>query len=244
MMIIHRILITYLLYSVMTLQHLYAEDIHTPVTMDSRIKTFIYSENTIFRVVLNYNYQSYIEFNEDEIVKTIAIGDASAWKLTTDNNRLFIKPLERDIKTNLIVNTDKHSYIFDLVAVRVPHDAVDPELSYIIRFYYPDLKKQESKHSSKTTLFQPDLIDKSKVNYSYITTGAREILPIEIFDDSKLTYFKFANKDLIPQIFTVDKSGNEHIVKMLGFNDYIIIKGVHKKLSLRYKNESVIVTSE
>lgn len=108
----------------------------SPITTDSRIKTFIFNENEIFRVVIHTGFQTSVEFAKGEEVQTISIGEAYAWKLTPIGRRLFIKPLENNIHTNMTVITNKRTYQMEIRS-KSPEDEVDEELSYVVRFYYP-----------------------------------------------------------------------------------------------------------
>ncbi len=113
----------------------------TPLTTDSRIKTYVYSEDEVFMLLLHYGYQSSVEFGPGEEIQTISTGDSYAWNIAAVGRRLFIKPLEENMRTNLTVITNKRTYQFDLVA-KLPDDSIDQNLVYVVRFYYP--KKEES----------------------------------------------------------------------------------------------------
>ncbi len=107
-----------------------------PVVTDSRIKTFVYSEYEVFRLVVYYGYQSHIKLAKNENVQTISLGDSSAWQITPVENRIFIKPLQEQAHTNMTIITNKRTYQFDLQS-KVPADDVDDELVYMVRFFYP-----------------------------------------------------------------------------------------------------------
>ena len=106
------------------------------ITTDRRIKTYIYSENEVFKLVLHYGYQTSIEFADDEQVQTISMGDNFAWKVTPSGKRLFVKPLQENVHTNMTIITNKRTYQFDLfakAAVALDND----DLVYVLRFFYP-----------------------------------------------------------------------------------------------------------
>lgn len=111
-----------------------------PLTTDSRIRTYIYSPNNVYLLVLHYGFQSHIEFAKDEEVQTLSLGDSYAWKITPIENRLFIKPMEKNIRTNMTVITNKRTYQFDLISQVLEDENDDMDLVYVIRFIYP--KKQ------------------------------------------------------------------------------------------------------
>jgi type IV secretion system protein VirB9 len=109
------------------------------ITSDSRIKTYIYNPNEVYLIVVHSGFQSHIEFAKGEEIQTISMGDSYAWKITPLGNRLFIKPLERNIRTNMTILTDKRTYQFDIVA-RELEGQDDKDLVYVVRFYYPSKK--------------------------------------------------------------------------------------------------------
>lgn len=129
------IFILILIFSGITLA--FEEDL--PITKDSRIKTYIYNPNEVFLLVLHYGYQSHIEFAKGEEVETISLGDSYAWKITPLGNRLFIKPLESNIKTNMTIITNRRAYQFDLVSKDL-EPGNEKELVYQIKFFFPKKK--------------------------------------------------------------------------------------------------------
>ncbi|MCA7010661.1 P-type conjugative transfer protein VirB9 [Wolbachia endosymbiont of Tribolium confusum] len=233
-----------------------------PISVDSRIKTFVYSPNEVFTVIFSQGYYSYIEFAEGEKVKNIAVGDASSWKINPYDNKLLVMPFEVSSRTNMIITTTKkRNYIFDLIsrpnydkypdadAKKVDHDySVEKDISYVIRFYYPqeedefdvDLDEVSLPTQMQYITEKPEKIiqeNNTRYNYTYIDEGSNvDIVPIELFDDGYLTYLKFRNSDKIPQVFIEGKS-----CKRLLLDGYVIIKGVHKKLLMRYEGSEVEV---
>lgn len=112
-----------------------------PITTDNRIKTYIYSPNEVYLLVLHFGFQSHIEFAKSEEIHTITVGDSYAWKITPLANRLFIKPMEKNIRTNMTIITNKRTYQFDIVAKEL-EDGEEKDLVYVIRFYYPKKKSR------------------------------------------------------------------------------------------------------
>ena len=133
-MIVVRIFLTILL--IFTCSNKIALGDETSLTTDSRIKTYFYSPNEVYLLVLHYGFQSHIEFGKGETIETITLGDSYAWKITPLGNRLFIKPMERDIRTNMTIITDKRTYQFDIVSKEL-EDGEEKDLVYVIRFQYP-----------------------------------------------------------------------------------------------------------
>ena len=97
MMIIARIIVALAMF--LTTNASFANGSDIPLTTDSRIKTYIYSPNEVYLLVLHYGFQSHIEFAKGENIDTITLGDTYAWKITPLENRIFIKPMEKNIRT-------------------------------------------------------------------------------------------------------------------------------------------------
>ncbi|WP_394355829.1 TrbG/VirB9 family P-type conjugative transfer protein [Candidatus Trichorickettsia mobilis] len=135
-MTIVRLLIIFL--SLLSSSHAMIED-DLPITTDNRIKTYIYNPNEVYLLVLHFGFQSHIEFAKNEEIQTITLGDSYVWKITPLANRLFIKPLEKNIRTNMTIITNKRTYQFDIVAKEL-EDGEEKDLVYAIRFYYPKRK--------------------------------------------------------------------------------------------------------
>ncbi|QXK92310.1 P-type conjugative transfer protein VirB9 [Neoehrlichia mikurensis] len=241
-----------------------------PISIDSRIKTFVYSQNEIFTIVFNYGYHSYIEFSKGETAKVIAMGNSTSWKVKPVDNKLFIMPLEKNGKTNMLIETNKgRSYAFDLICrstnTRTLNASLNTDyselrdLAYIVRFYYPKTEDEFDLHNVKAS---PISYTKSSNNinlisiipnntrYNYIYNKSlsklnKAIVPYELFDDGLLTYFKFTNNNkTIPKIFTVNKYGQEIPCKMLLLHNYIIIKGVHKTLHLKDSKDALQIINK
>jgi type IV secretion system protein VirB9 len=109
-----------------------------PITTDSRIRTLVYNPNEIYELKFYYNYQSFIEFSEDEEIEMISIGEAFAWRLTPAGKRLFIRPLEIAAHTNMTIITNRRTYHFDIRSGEYDGKA-DEELVYVVRFFYPQI---------------------------------------------------------------------------------------------------------
>jgi type IV secretion system protein VirB9 len=110
----------------------------TPITTDSRIRTLVYNPNEVYELKFYYNYQSFIEFAEDEEIETISIGESFAWKLTPSGKRLFIRPLAIAAHTNVTIISNKRSYHFDIRSDEYTGRA-DEDLVYTVRFFYPQI---------------------------------------------------------------------------------------------------------
>ena len=112
----------------------HADDV--PITTDTRIRTNIYNPNEVYLIILHYGFQSNIEFASGEEAETISLGDTYGWQITSLGRRLIIRPLEKNIRTNMTIITNKRTYQFDLVS-KDAAKGYEKELVYVTKFYYP-----------------------------------------------------------------------------------------------------------
>jgi len=220
--------------------------IETPITTDSRIKTFIYNPNEIFRIVVHYNYQTSIEFAKGEEIKTISSGNNYAWQLIPVDNRLFIKPMEDNILTNMTVITNEWVYQFE-VQSKPYSDYVDNELVYVVRFFLPTDNEKTSK---------PQIVEKAKsdggkldikpYNFNYHMDGAVKFFPTKVFDDGIKTYIYY-NKSIRlekPDIKLVKGDGDVLKIRPKIVGDYLVIDNIGQMLELSFDNNVVEITNK
>ncbi len=222
-----------------------------PVATDSRIKTFVYSENDVFNVVTHYGYQSNIEFGQNEEVETLSLGDRVPFQVMPSGRRLFIRALLANARTNMTVITNKHAYQFDLVSVPAP---VTPneELVYVVRFFYPGDKKNSAAQYSDGMKAEPVSVmpasapaDKVAYNYDYTFTGNDEIAPLKVFDDGKSTYFKLRTiGNAAPTVSVIDDSGKENLVPSSNNGEYWVVNAVSSRFGIRQDEYKVTVYNE
>lgn len=118
-------------------QELWAYSTGTPIATDSRIKTFVYNENDVYRLLTHYGYQLNVEFGNKEEIETISVGERTGWQIIPAGNRLFVRAMEDKAHTNMTVVTNRHAYQFDLYSSPPGNQGWD-ELVYVVRFYYPE----------------------------------------------------------------------------------------------------------
>ena len=109
-----------------------------PITTDSRIKTFVYNANEVFSITTHYGYQSNVEFGQKENIETVSVGDRVGWQIIPAGRRLFIRAMEENAHTNMTIITNQRSYQFDLRSSSADAVFGSEELTYVVRFFYPD----------------------------------------------------------------------------------------------------------
>lgn len=224
-----------------------------PVATDSRIKTYVYSENEVFRLVIHYGYQTSLELGPDEVVNTISVGNQYAWQISPVGKRIFIKPLEENVLTNMDIITNKRVYHFEVLSKELSN-AVDEELVYVVRFFYPDgdfdIKKPQLLNeenegmglSSKPALAMPAPI--KPYNFNYTLSGVDEIAPTKVFDDGINTFFQFPRGRAQLPVFYVKRKEAMELVKPKQRGDYVVVNLLSPTFELRKDGKTVTVYNE
>ncbi len=214
-----------------------------PIATDSRIRTVRYSPNEVYQFIGHYGYQSTIEFEVDEKIQTVSVGDSIAWLINPSGNRLFLKPIDQNALTNMTVITDKRTYFFELHAQETD-DIRNKDMVFAYRFIYPQADTSALDYSVNDGV--PDIErEPEKYNFRYSIRGSSVIEPIRIFDDGKFTYFEFRDKNAeIPAFFNVTSGGDEEIINFRKRGNYIIVERVSPRFTLRRGADIVCVYNE
>ena len=216
-----------------------------PIKRDHRVRTVSYQPDDVFRFTGHYGFQSTIEFEADEEIVTISMGDSTGWQINPIGNRLFLKPIDQDATTNMTLLTSKRTYLFELHA-REAFAIDDEAMLFVMRFIYPG---QAS--STLLTTFNDDVpIGKAletpeAFNFAYTLSGPELLSPIRIFDDGEFTYFEFLNLNAdIPAFFLVDSNNEESLINYRVRGNYIVVERVAEKFTLRYGKQIVCAFNE
>jgi type IV secretion system protein VirB9 len=221
------------------------------VTTDSRIRTITYSQHNVVPLNLTMNFQTVIEFAENEEIEILSVGDPFPWELNPIGHKLFIKPNQPGATTNLFIWTNKRFYSFELSSVA--NGAVKrSDMVYIMRFIYPDLDinnqsefdkfKEALEFRSKTKQNGPKNNVLKNFNYSVLTNKG-PLVPIEIYDDGKKTFVRFEN-DINPQFFMLDAKGLAQKIDTKFEHSYFIIDKIYPKLLIRFGSQTNTIFNE
>lgn len=213
-----------------------AEQLPAPGRLDNRVRSVIYQPNNVVQVTATYGISTMIIFDEDEKFQTISLGDTKSWQVvpTDKGNILFVKPVAKDVPTNMNVVTDKRIYYFSLKdqAPKKGHEV------FGLRFIYPG-KALNAKLRSEAEFraANPAIsnIDKANVNIDYSFSGGTGLKPLMVFDDGKHTFFKFSAR--VPAIFTVNSDFSETLTNFRKEGDYIVVDGTATQFTLRDGND-------
>ena len=165
---------------------------------------YVYEPGAIYEVYAHPSYVSTILLEPGETLTDIASGDTARWMVTQADSEtateprtvVLVKPNASGLRTNIVLITDRRTYLIEAVA---QSGAV---YSVQIAWSYP--------RSEAAALAAP--IDSINLNYRVRTTrGSRPAwLPLRVFDDGRRTWIEFSPSvealDL-PPLFVITGEG-------------------------------------
>jgi type IV secretion system protein VirB9 len=205
---------------------------------DARIVEKFYDAGKVVRIEGRTKVQATIQFAEDEHIENVAVGDSEAWQVTPNKraNLLFVKPLAPTAATNMTVVTDRHTYLFDLVAT----PAAKP--LYVLRFTYPEEPKETGPQlaggapstDELAAATDPQAVtDPAALNFAWAGKGDRKLLPARTYDDGTATFLAWPAGNPVPAILIKDAEGTEGPVNFTVRGDVIVVDGVPREIVLR-----------
>ena len=249
-----KILTVGLLLTLMVSSHSYAQKpvyaLDDAVKVGSRV-TYKYLPDSQFHVNTKMGFVTDIELKPGETITYIAGGDTSRWLIdkavVANVQHVYIKPIEKDIKTNVIVNTNLHSYRLEVSS----GDNYDP----LVTFDFDDNKSYGSSGMSLKELRANRLSVSGRKNFDYRIKAKKNadvsLMPAEIFDDGVKTYIRMPddNKYDLPVIYSIDPWDGKTL-SMVNYRrqgDYFVIDRVmehgrlfyHQKFYIDFYNEAI-----
>lgn len=212
-----------------------ADQLPVPLPADTRIKQFVYNENTVYRLDMHTNFISTVQFGKSEVVESIQVGDSASWQIIRlkRGDVISIKPLNSDAVTNMTVYTDRRVYSFELRAHRGKAGHRQNH-NFRTTFKYP---------TGVVSEFGNAITSKRGRNFDYFVAGEAEFQPIEVFDNGKQTFFTFSETGPLPAVFRVGIGGKEYIVNSRTSGRQIIVDGVHKLWTVRIGEAAICVSN-
>ncbi len=220
------------------------EDI--PTTIDSRMKTIIYNPNEVFELTFFYGFQAFIEFSENEEIEIISLGESYPWRITPVGKYLFIRPMQVNANTNMLIITTERTYQFQIKS-RAYEEGTDDELVYSVRFFYPDTTKKLLADMNTNSNNEKSIFDLDKnnpnLNFDYVMTGnIKKLAPVKTFDDGINTYFQFPNNNTdIPNLYAVDIKGRETLLDYTVENGFVVVNSIQMQFSLRNQDSILCI---
>ncbi|HVF82998.1 MAG TPA: TrbG/VirB9 family P-type conjugative transfer protein [Sphingomicrobium sp.] len=215
------------------------------IAADARIQSILFKPNSVVRFVGKPGYQSAIRFASDERIENVAVGDSVSWQVTPNKrgDLLFVKPLTGTARSNMMVVTDKRTYLFDMTASRAGVPV------YALSFQYPDYPSPGSLQPLVEATSSPVVIAEKqplaplpRLNFAWEARGAKALRPARAFDDGKSVYLSWPEKAPLPAVLIPAPDGTESPSNYRMEDGFIIVEGVPGQVIIRRGKDSATVT--
>jgi P-type conjugative transfer protein TrbG len=172
---------------------------------------------------------------QGETITNVAIGDSVRWILSpaasgsgSDTPHILIKPTDANLETNLVVTTNRRTYNVNL------HSVKSGSMARVGFFYPQELSKAfpTPAPSPSPTPSEPS-ITPSALDFRYVATGERKILPAHAYNDGVHTYLQYAFQlQQMPALLAVGPNGDQLINYRVKDGLTYIVDGVPDRLAL------------
>lgn len=212
------------------------------------VSEYEYSADRIYPVRTALGITTQIELSPHEKILDYSTGFTSGWELTRRDNVFYLKPKNVDVDTNMVVRTERHSYIFELKVVATDWTALEQAkqagAQYKITFRYPSDTEFAAEAASKRDVqMSTSLVKDRAYHFGYdfkARTKQKWLVPLTVYDDGRFTYIKLSeNKDIptgnFPVVFGRERERSEDfVVNTTVEKNTIVVHGVYPYLVIRH----------
>jgi type IV secretion system protein VirB9 len=203
----------------------------TAETFQEARQIYAYEPGALYEVYTSPNYITTVLLEPGETLRTIAAGDTSRWMVTQADAEgqiegrtiVLIKPQAVNLRTNVVLITDRRSYLIEAISQR--GDAYSAQVVWT----YPEGVQLEGAAP----------LDALNLSYRIRTVRGRRPVwtPTRAFDDGRRTWIEFAQEASssdLPPLFAVTGEGAELV-------NYRVLDG---PLGKRYMIDRIIDVGE
>lgn len=209
---------------------------------DSRIQSVDYDPDNVVNIRAQIGRTTLIQLEQDERLlgdsAALGMGDSEAWNLAVKGNNIMFKPKAASPTTNMIVTTNKRTYVFHLSLVSIRKGKKPQSPTYILRFNYPDTARTLSqaelaKQEEARRVLQNLPRTSNTLNHHYWGKGDKALAPTATFDNGLFTFFQFNNGRDLPTVYKIMPDGSEMLLNTHIEGDTVIVHEIARNFVLR-----------
>ncbi|WP_202841603.1 P-type conjugative transfer protein TrbG [Luteimonas saliphila] len=202
-----------------------------------------YSAGALYQVYASPGRVTDIALQPGEELVSVSAGDTVRWIIgdtvsgrgAEERVHVLVKPSRADLKTNLVISTDRRSYHLELSAT--------PETWMAsVAWEYPD-ELVRTLHSRSTAANDPVVegVVLEQLRFRYTITGdAPAWRPLRAFDDGRKVYIQFPQnigQGELPPLFVIGAEGDTQLVNYRVQASYLIVDRLFGAAELRLGGE-------
>ncbi|WP_168213008.1 MULTISPECIES: P-type conjugative transfer protein TrbG [unclassified Bradyrhizobium] len=158
------------------------------------------------------------------------VGDTESGSGDTRRVHIMVKPTRASIETNLVVNTDRRTYLIELRSREQPYM---PSVAW----YYPETVRERSRSAT----LRPVLPDSPHRVFRYAIEGdSPPWRPLAAYDDGRKVYVEFPQgivQGEMPPLFVIGPDGKTQLVNYRAYGNVLIVDRLFAAAELRLGGE-------
>jgi type IV secretion system protein VirB9 len=158
------------------------------------------------------------------------VGDTESGAGDTRRVHIMVKPTRSAIETNLVINTDRRTYLIELRSREKPYM---PSVAW----FYPD--RAARGRALPPTPFIPE---QAQRRYRYTIEGdSPPWRPVNTYDDGRKVYIEFSpgiGQGEMPPLFVIGPDGNTELVNYRAYGNVLIVDRLFAAAELRLGGEN------
>jgi type IV secretion system protein VirB9 len=158
------------------------------------------------------------------------VGDTESGNGETRRVHIMVKPTRTAIETNLVVNTDRRTYLLELRSREKPYM---PSVAW----FYPE----DRSGRSKALLLAPFIPEIDQRRYRYTIEGDNPPWrPMHAYDDGRKVYIEFSpeiGQGEMPPLFVIGQDGKPELVNYRVYRNVLIVDRLFAAAELRLGGE-------
>jgi type IV secretion system protein VirB9 len=205
------------------------------------VQVYQYMEGAIYRLYAAPEQVSDIALQPGEKISpnSVAAGDTVRWLVgdTTSGSgpdqrvHILVKPFAPDLRTNLVITTDRRSYHLQL-------DSTPDTAMAVVSWTYPQdvLASMKRKQEEARETVDPS-VSLENIQFRYAITGdTPPWRPVRAFDDGSKVYIEFParlDQGEAPPLFVVGQNGNSELVNYRVRGNFYVVDRLFAAAELR-----------
>jgi type IV secretion system protein VirB9 len=201
------------------------------------VQVFPYSPGALYQIYASPGQITDIELEPGEQLigsGPLAAGDTVRWIVgdtesgsgETRRVHIMVKPTRPAIETNLVVNTDRRTYLIELRSREKPYM---PSVAW----FYPEDRSNRSKAMPPTPFIPP--MDQRR--FRYVIEGDNPPWrPVNAYDDGRKVYIEFSpgiGQGEMPPLFVIGQDGKPELVNYRVYGNVLIADRLFAAAELR-----------
>ncbi|MBB2158060.1 P-type conjugative transfer protein TrbG [Gluconacetobacter diazotrophicus] len=161
------------------------------------------------------------------------IGDTESGAGATKKIHILVKPTRPDLVTNLVINTDRRTYLLELRSTEKTYMAS-------VSWQYPEdqlIALRQQNAAAETVAPIATGVDLAAINFRYAIEGDNPAWrPLRAFDDGQKVYIEFPSgirQGEMPPLFVIGPAGGSELVNYRVRQNYYIVDRLFAAAELR-----------